>query len=373
MYSIGTAAGRTDFLARLNAFLTQGSAFGVSTPGRGKLTGYRGGASSRAERITITATTPTSFRVEGRLSGFLGVAALGVPFDSAQVAFTVEVGSAAPVAGDVISVQTAPPWVALRASPATGYVWQAPGNDGAQAIFVGAIQGSSSNFVQLNGFTGYTAANTFATQPGRPTFNVFPAGLALSAGSIDYWFVADGRRVIIIAKPAAGVYQSAYLGLANTFVDPSVYPYPLVIGATALDNVANTDTSYKNTAFVRSTYEQLMLRSPPGYPIRADGWAAYATDGIGSGGCSIWPHFNGSSSSSMHNVSLNLDGSRQFFPVLLRCGTDKHLMAQLAGVHCVGGGGLTAQTLLDFGGLAHLVVPNVNRTTAADFFTVALD
>lgn len=376
MYMQGTASSVADFITQLNNFLTvNGSAFGVVVDGSGNgtLSGYRGGPSSRAERISLTAVTPTSFKVTGSLSGPLGTAFVGTAFDSPFCAFTLTAGSNAFWPGDVISFQTAPPWASMRAG-STGYIWKAPGNDGAQAIYMGCLPPASGAFLQLGGFTGYSAAAAFTAQPGYYTYNVFSQGLALNAAGFSFWLIADGRRVLIAAKPVAGNYQVAYMGFIDTYVDQVSYPYPLAVGTTALAAVAYTDTSYKNTAFLKSTYEQMMLRSPTGVSLRADGWGAYTINNQGTGGCYINPHSNSvMNSDALVNMRPNLDGTYPMFPLVLRDNTSKTMMGELAGVHCVPGSGLTPEQLLDFDGCKHLVLTNVARTTNSDYFTFVLD
>ena len=47
--------------------------------------------------------------------------------------------------------------------------------------------------------------------------------------SIPYWFLADGRRVIIVAKITT-VYEHAYLGFLDAYATPGEWTYPLVVG-----------------------------------------------------------------------------------------------------------------------------------------------
>lgn len=116
----GTAANFLDLVERLDSFLTaQGHAWGrtYSGTGNGRLLGtdgseggYIGGAASVAETFTITATSATTFTVDGTVSGALANATVGTPYSTGQVAFLIQAGSTPFVAGDTFTLNTTPPW-----------------------------------------------------------------------------------------------------------------------------------------------------------------------------------------------------------------------------------------------------------------------
>lgn len=383
MFETGTASGHKDLLNKLNTFLTAtGSAFGQarSGSGNGRLSAYKGTANSVAEQFTLTATSATQFQVYGSKAGDLGVATVGVPFVSSRAAFTIEAGSTPFQAGDTLRFCTAPKWTALRAVADSEYIWKAPGNDGKGAIFTGLIERSGAGFYNLrcNGFSGFDAAKSFYDQPGAlrymlPDTYGHPA-IALWTGSIPYWFVADGRRVIVIAK-VSGVYQAAYLGLAEPLTDPLRYPYPLVVGGTVIKDVAyGANDPVRSNCFpmagntVETYTAQLHMKGTDG------NWKRYTTtyEAVDTG--TIHPYYVGDSfRSGMVNMGLNLDGSRPMFPVLLCQFSPADLVGQLAGVHAIPGVGTAAEQLLTVGPVNHLVVQNVHRTGNGDYFSVALD
>lgn len=114
---IGTATDYVDLLNKLDAFLcTTGHAWGkrFTGVGTGDLTAYLGTASSVAETFTLTATNATTFSVVGSVSGALANATVGTPYTSAKIAFTLTAGGTAYQAGDVWTINTAPPWQRLR-------------------------------------------------------------------------------------------------------------------------------------------------------------------------------------------------------------------------------------------------------------------
>ena len=80
--------------------------------------------------------------------------------------------------------------------------------------------------LQLRGFTGYNAANSFATQPGISPNTYVP----LQNSSMTYWAFVNARRVCAIIKTGTS-YQFMYCGFIDTFAtsEPNEYPYPLCI------------------------------------------------------------------------------------------------------------------------------------------------
>jgi hypothetical protein len=120
-------------------------------------------------------------------------------------------------------------WTLLRYDESTvnhEVIWKAPGLSGIEEIYVGikSYQSISSDYynIRVNGFTGYVAANTYDTQPG-----ISPSGgVPLYNNIINYYFVANGQRLIVVANITA-VYNSFYLGKILPYATPSQWPYPL--------------------------------------------------------------------------------------------------------------------------------------------------
>lgn len=120
----GVAAGYIDFMDQLQAQLTtHGHASGLAYTGAGNGTltgtaglagGYVGGPDSGAETFTITALNATTFSVVGSLSGALADATVGVAYTTDKVAFRINAGTAAFVAGDQFKLSTTPAWELLR-------------------------------------------------------------------------------------------------------------------------------------------------------------------------------------------------------------------------------------------------------------------
>ncbi len=80
---------------------------------------------------------------------------------------------------------------------------------------------------ELCGFDGFVSTSHLRLQPGFHGKLYLP----LWQATIPYWFVADGRRAIVIAKINTN-YEMAYLGLLDPYFSPEQWPYPLALGGT---------------------------------------------------------------------------------------------------------------------------------------------
>jgi len=120
---IATATDYIDLLKQVDAYLTTtGHAWGktFTGTGTGDLVDYLGKSGSVAETITITFTSATAFGVVGSTSGSLGTGAVGTPFTSTRIDFTITAGGTAFVSGDVFTINTSPKWTRLRGSGCAG-------------------------------------------------------------------------------------------------------------------------------------------------------------------------------------------------------------------------------------------------------------
>ena len=109
-------------------------------------------------------------------------------------------------------------------------VLQGPGTAGADEVLVGMETSYSvaSDYYNMSfsGFTIWNPSTAFASQVNSThsyTINLWD-------DPMPYWFVANGRRFIVVVR-VAGVYMSAYCGLILPYVLPTLWPYPLFIGA----------------------------------------------------------------------------------------------------------------------------------------------
>jgi hypothetical protein len=263
------------------------------------------------------------------------------------------------------------------------YIWQAPGNDGLAQILVGARAFYRTDVSywdwELFGFDGFTSTLAMYAQPNDKGGLYIP----LQNSSTPYWFVCDGRRVIVVAKIAGAQYEVAYLGFLEPYFTPAQVPYPLAIGGTL--GLGDTPPTWENTGYQASNatnkhrspvHSDAQSGSTLGFATmrarRLDGtWAPYFASSNGSEPGSglgwIFPQCSLAS-----NVDVNVDGSYTLYPISL-VDTTPNTWGQLSGISFVTGQALTAEAAIVVGPITHLALPNINRTTLADFFAVRLD
>jgi len=378
----GTATSYTDLLDKLNTFLTKGHALPpvYTGTGNGTITGLIGTASSVQETITVTLTGATTFDVTGSVTGSMGSGTVGTPFSHAKVAFTVTAGSTAWQSGDTIAFVMTPPWVAERSVAGAEYIWRAPGNADSDAIFVGASAFSNAGADyynwRLGGFTGYASGNAFTNQPGGMTGPILP----LWNSNIPYWFVADGKRVIIVAKVST-VFESAYLGFIDPYPSPGQWAYPLAIGGMLAFSAEPAATSpnwrwsyagNEHHAFFKGfpgdavdAASSLRLRKPDGT------WRGFGSSFAASASFpgALWP-----AASGMTDLRPNMDGTYPMFPIIAteNDGTTTNVFGELAGVMATTGHLNTAENTITVGRETWLVIQNAHRTTKTDYAAVRL-
>jgi len=394
-YKIGIAADMGDLLVQLDAFLAVGHTLEpmYDTLSDGEIENMIGATGSVLETITVKFTGANSFTVVGSESGSIGTGTVGTPFVSTKVCFEITPGSTPFSIDDTIEFVMTPPWKRLRAinigSVTDEYIWCAPGNDGESEIFVGMLRFENANAdydnVRLGGFTGYSPAETFLNQPGPCTRPVMPG---LRIGDIPYWFIANGRRVMVFIK-CTSVYAGAYLGFINQYWRPEQWPYPLAVGGSMswanepAVNSTNWRYSYQgnehnlivfaNMQAVSPTNENsftLRLRRPDG---RWRGFGIYnATYASLLTSAYVWPYNGGRFS----NVRPNLDGEYSLFPVNLSeddSGTTHPAQfGEMDGIFAVTGYENAAENIITVGRTKYLVMQNAYRTTYADFCAIKL-
>lgn len=383
-YKIGTATGYDDLLNQLDTFLTsQGMTLAPSYAGTGNgtIAGLIGGAASVAETVTITFSTATAFSVSGSVSGAIGTGTTGVAFTSTKINFTITAGGTAFISGDAFTVATTPPWTSLRRTAGQEMIWQAPGNGGLDQIIVGAsaFTNVSADYYnwRLGGFTAFNSATPFNQQAGYLSNSQAQSSPVLNLwnNSTPYWFIANGRRVIVIAKVSTA-YVAAYLGLINSYMSPGSYPYPLAVGGSMAWSVepvltsANWRWSYTGAeitnfpiplASMSNDYQaQIRLRLASGT------WRGFDVNNAEAVLGRLWPYLAGFTA-----WSPDLDGGYTLLPVILSDATP-NVYGELDGVAALTGFQNGAENTITVGGVQWLVVQNVSRAGANEFFAVRL-
>jgi hypothetical protein len=323
--------------------------------------------------------------VTGSITGAIGSGTVGTPFVNSKVNFTITAGTVAFVAGDNWTFSTTVPWTSKRRVAGSEMIWQAPGNGNIDQILVGAktFSDSGADYYnwRLGGFTAYDPALDFTHQAGYPggpgQANPSPV-LNLWNQGIPYWFVANGRRVIVVAKVST-VYTMAYLGLLSSYVSPGAFPYPLFIGGSmawygepaSYDNrwrwsYTGVEMSNFPFSFVNNQsyfwQAQALLRLPSG---TWDGFGRYYgnTQPFGK----VWPYTTGP-----NKLAPNLDGGYALFPIVYFDPIPPNIYGEPEGVLCVTGIQNSPENTITLGSSIYLVVQNVHSNNPIDFCAVKL-
>ncbi len=231
---------------------------------------------------------------------------------------------------------------------------------------------------EYRGATSYNGGVVYENQPGGSDY----CFQCLSNGTITYWFFANGRRFIVVAKIGT-VFTSAYAGLILPYALPSEYPYPLFIGATSyLESRLYSETALLTQAFWKGGWgvnidSQLRsgtkLRLPDGY------WMSFIQNYVAvywSEGGHIWPYFSSNQTANIDpgigDLTKNADGSYSLLSVVLYSEVyiEPNIYGEMDGVFHVPGIDLNSEDTLTIGGDTYIVFQNVEDVGRNDFAAI---
>lgn len=237
--------------------------------------------------------------------------------------------------------------------------------------------------IALQGLTGYLAGVSLWNQPGAVRLyggsELYNLTLQSSGQAISYWFIANGRRVIIITR-IANTYCTAYLGLFLPFSRPDQYPYPLFAGGSSyrLGFKYSNESQYYLTNFFKPLYNDSNYSNTPYYnrycsafywngtmqPIR------YGTVDYSAIENSYWSHqIIGyiESNNFLKSFGFNEDGSRPMCP--LDIASPEGIQGRLDGVAiCSGKNANPEDYIADSDGTSNwILIPNVRSVGDYDF------
>jgi hypothetical protein len=255
-YRTGIANGYLDLLLMLKRFIESSKQISAITynplnTGNGYVSAEGADDSAGDETWTIDFTSATEFTVTGSVSGLqtaTGTVGTEYSSDGSEITFTIIAGTTAWDTGDEITFAVEDGLNTLKwtvdeydTSDEVGaeagnkqLIMHGPGAGGNDAIYVGIQTYSSiaSDYFnwRLQGYTDYNSGVEFSNQPGSiPAVVTIEPKLYLSDRNIEYWVVANGRRIILTAN-VENIYESCYLGFILPYGFPNEFPYPLAIG-----------------------------------------------------------------------------------------------------------------------------------------------
>jgi hypothetical protein len=256
-------------------------------------------------------------------------------------------------------------------------VLQGPGTAGADEILVGlkcfTSVGSDYYNLAMYGLTAYNGAlGGIASQIGVTR----PGVVHGWDDPMPYWFVANGRRFIVVIR-VASVYQSGYAGFILPYVLPTLWPYPLFVGASA----GSTSARYSDTGDARRN---------PFHPGEGGScccmpdnrflefWNANVTNnGTGDGTGNTFSdrvRLIAPFATDAAEERENLDGSYTLHQVAL-VGSEPYAaqFGGMQGVFRVSGFANASENIVEIDGVDHLVVQNVYRVDNQNFAAIRLE
>lgn len=245
-----------------------------------------------------------------------------------------------------------------------------PGLAGADNIYLRLYTNSNPGAdiygLACNYFTAYNSTLGNHQQPGISS----DVGMALWNNVMSYWFIANGRRFIVVAKVST-TYSSMYAGFLLPYSTPSEYPYPIIILGSHPDA-----TTYRWSTAAHVVGGFWDTASGNGFMRYGDGVQlslANYVNGTGnsrqnSDGTNIWPYD--------YDLDLreNLDNSQTLLPCVVHTNTPtNNVFGELQGAFFTSAFGLGSEDTVTIGADTYLIVQSVYRTTRLDYCAIKLE
>ena len=261
---------------------------------------------------------------------------------------------------------------------------------------VQAVSAPANNYYNLcfYGHIGYNLADPGVAQTGNHFGTV---SLLLTQSNIAYWFVANGRRVIIVTR-VSGRYDCAYVGFILPDHLPNDWSYPMFAGASSFftsDGGATNDTWY-HTNFWQGTADSDTIGNYLGrctgfiYTPGAN-WRAVAT-GQGTGKLggrdfgTITPPWYGGRPAAIRRTVDDAPWLERGQLAQVGNGADGtggtpegsafdggQWYGSFDGVFFTPAFGAAAEQIITEGGVDYLVIPNIARTGDDQWAAIAME
>lgn len=229
------------------------------------------------------------------------------------------------------------------------------------------------------GHGGYNAAEDPDNQPLSSIDHIIP----LWDQPMDYWFIANGRRFIIVVKVST-VYTSGYVGLMLPYATPVEYPLPYVVaGNRGQDTTVRWGDDDDRLRFMVSPgYNGISLFYPDnvwrqGYNYSNSVGNAAST----RGDFFMYPtRLDNDSDMSSQSDDQNTEtllpnrGSTYVLRQAVMYSQNPYIaqMGVLEGIHWLSGRSNSVENIIDVNSQDYMTVQNVNRAGFRDYMTVRL-
>jgi hypothetical protein len=258
-------------------------------------------------------------------------------------------------------------------TPGNRIVLRGPGTGGTDQILIGMTPRINTTTDVFNlAVTGLTiwnpALTTLAAQVNRSRFT----HLHLWNQPMQYWFIGNARRFIVVVRVSTG-YQIGYFGFVLPYVLPTLWPYPLFAGACSGDITWRwSQVDAHHSGFFDPGLDAVQLLFPDVVWRDVENKTNVVggtTDNYNQNNVLTHPYRY-----DRTQLRENLDGSYHLEPVSIICRTPYEAqMCRFQGVFRVSGFGNSAESIIQFGGVDHLVVPSAFRTQWDDYCAIALE
>lgn len=250
------------------------------------------------------------------------------------------------------------------------HLLRGPGLSGVDQIHVRIYLQSSvatdSYGMAMQYFVSYNSAFNHAGQPGISSI----CGMALWNNPMTYWFIANGRRFIALAKVST-VYTGTYCGFYLPYSTPAELPYPIIVLGSHEDALTHrwSRSDHEVGGFWDPSNGNGYARA--GNSVELD--VSNYTNGTGgsrdnSGSNAIWPY------DTDLELRENFDGSQSLLPTIFHSSyAGGNVYGELQGVFFTSAFGLGSEDTVTISSKTYLIVQSVYRTDRRAYAAILLE
>jgi len=224
-----------------------------------------------------------------------------------------------------------------------------------------------------------------------------PVKMFLRPNSMDYWFVANGRRFIVVVQIGT-VYETLYAGFFLPYADPEVYTYPMFIGGSSGSGGPSEASSWSSvrddhTAYMFSNYDSNPATgyNPSAWMLGPDGaWLRCSTNTTASNAY-IGPSYFGMGLGIGAHIDRDFDSDNYGYNsvdirqgesygagfaltpfTLTQASPQDQTFGALDGVYRITGRGQSIENVIQADNAVHIVFQNTFRTALGNWYAVTL-
>jgi hypothetical protein len=283
--------------------------------------------------------------------------------------------------------------VAWQSSENSDVVLRGPGLSNQDQVYIGfrlvVDAPRDSYWIAIRGMTGVLPSSTSFALHINTSDEV---RMFVDTQPMTYWFVASGRRFVVVLKIST-VFQTLYGGLFLPYATPLSYSYPLFIGGSAGPLGYHEVRNWRDERNFHSHFPcafsvtGAFFTPSSAYFLNPNGnWHNIAVRGDALTHA-MAPEFAfdtwGTSETNSSHYGMNFvrfrsrecfGGAYALHPcTIVRAPPNDQTYGILDGVFRVQGFANSSENLVTIGGVDHLTVQNVFRTSIDDYWALALE